>query len=141
MATPPNSKLQSMLQAAVQSIQWTYTIFWQFCPQQGILKWGDGYYNGAIKTRKTVQAVELSIEEASLQRSQQLKELYDLLSAAETNPPPPSAASLSPEDLTDSEWLAGAAYARRQHLWLTGASEVDGKTFSRALLAKVLYHN
>ncbi|KAF2314887.1 hypothetical protein GH714_037068 [Hevea brasiliensis] len=79
-----------MLQA-VQSVQWTYSLFWQFCPQQGILVWGDGYYNGAIKTRKTVQPME----------------------------------------------LPGKAYARRQHVWLTGANEIDSKTFSRAILAKV----
>jgi hypothetical protein len=23
-----------MLQAAVQSVQWTYSLFWQLCPQQ-----------------------------------------------------------------------------------------------------------
>ena len=71
-----------------------------------ILVWADGYYNGAIKTRKTVQPMEVSAEEASLQRSQQLRELYDSLSAGETNPPTrrPSAA-LSPEDLTESEWF------------------------------------
>jgi len=34
--------------------------------------------------------------------------------------------------------LPGTAYARRQHLWLSGANEVDSKTFSRAILAKVL---
>ena len=33
--------------------------------------------------------------------------------------------------------LPGKAYARRQHVWLTGANEVDSKTFSRAILAKV----
>jgi len=38
--------------------------------------------------------------------------------------------------------LPGTAYARRQHLWLTGANEVESRTFSRAILAKVLtnYH-
>ncbi|KAG8663405.1 hypothetical protein MANES_01G208400v8 [Manihot esculenta] len=154
MAAPPNSRLQSMLQAAVQSVQWTYSLFWQVCPHQGILVWGDGYYNGAIKTRKTVQPMEVSAEEASLQRSQQLRELYESLSAGETNQPVrrPSAA-LSPEDLTESEWfylmcvsfsfppgvgLPGKAYARRQHVWLTGANEVDSKTFSRAILAKTV---
>nr|APP94123.1 bHLH2 [Litchi chinensis] len=152
MAGPPSSRLQSMLQEAVQSVQWTYSLFWQLCPQQGILVWGDGYYNGAIKTRKTVQPMEVSAEEASLQRSQQLRELYESLSAGETNQPTkrPSAA-LSPEDLTESEWfylmcvsfsfppgvgLPGKAYTRRQHVWLTGANEVDSKTFSRAILAK-----
>nr|AGO58372.1 basic helix-loop-helix protein [Morella rubra] len=152
MAAPPSSQLQSMLQAAVQSVQWTYSLFWQLCPQQGILVWADGYYNGAIKTRKTVQPMEVSAEEASLQRSQQLRELYDSLSAAETNQPARRpCAALSPEDLTESEWfylmcvsfsfppgvgIPGKAYARRQHVWLTGANDVDSKTFSRAILAK-----
>ncbi|KAL4326386.1 hypothetical protein GQ457_11G002840 [Hibiscus cannabinus] len=153
-AAAPSSRLQKMLQAAVQSVQWTYSLFWQICPQQGILIWSDGYYNGAIKTRKTVQPMEVSTEEASLQRSQQLRELYESLSLGETNQPArrPSAA-LSPEDLTESEWfylmcvsfsfppgvgLPGKAYARRQHVWLTGANEVDSRTFSRAILAKTV---
>lgn len=150
--SPLGSKLQNMLQAAVQSVQWTYSLFWQLCPQQLILVWGDGYYNGSIKTRKTVQPMEVSAEEASLQRSQQLRELYESLSAGETNPPTRRpCASLSPEDLTESEWfylmcvsfsfppgvgLPGRAYTKRQHVWLTGANEVDSKTFSRAILAK-----
>ncbi|XP_004290663.1 PREDICTED: basic helix-loop-helix protein A isoform X1 [Fragaria vesca subsp. vesca] len=154
MATPPpsSSRLRGMLQSAVQSVQWTYSLFWQICPQQGMLIWADGYYNGAIKTRKTVQPMEVSSEEASLQRSQQLRELYDTLSAGETNQPARRpCAALSPEDLTESEWfylmcvsfsfppgvgLPGKAYSRRQHVWLTGANEVDSKTFSRAILAK-----
>ncbi|KAK6940834.1 Myc-type, basic helix-loop-helix (bHLH) domain [Dillenia turbinata] len=152
MAAPPSGRLQNMLQSAVQAVHWTYSLFWRLCPQQGMLVWGDGYYNGAIKTRKTVQPMEVSAEEASLQRSQQLRELYDSLSAGETNQPArrPSAA-LSPEDLTESEWfylmcvsfsfspgvgLPGKAFARRQHVWLTGANEVDSKVFSRAILAK-----
>ncbi|KAK6141420.1 hypothetical protein DH2020_024825 [Rehmannia glutinosa] len=153
MAEPPKSRLQSMLQAAVQSVQWTYSLFWQFCPQQGILVWSDGYYNGAIKTRKTVQPIEVTTEEATLQRSQQLRELYESLSAGETGQQTrrPSAA-LSPEDLTESEWfylmcvsfsfapgvgVPGKAYVKRQHVWLTRANEVDSKVFSRAILAKV----
>ncbi|XVF32594.1 hypothetical protein REPUB_Repub17cG0095700 [Reevesia pubescens] len=154
MAAPPSSSLQNMLQAAVQSVQWTYSIFWQICPQQGILIWSDGYYNGAIKTRKTVQPMEVTAEEASLQRSQQLRELYESLSIGETNQPARRpCAALSPEDLTESEWfylmcvsfsfppgvgLPGKAYARRQHVWLTGANEVDSKIFARAILAKTV---
>ncbi|KAL8143129.1 hypothetical protein V2J09_016161 [Rumex salicifolius] len=157
VAPPPgNAHLQQMLQSAVQAVQWTYTIFWQFCPQQGVLVWSDGYYNGAIKTRKTVQPMEVSAEEASLQRSQQLRELYDSLSAGETNPLQPArrpSAALSPEDLTETEWfylmcvsfsfppavgLPGKAYSKRQHVWLTGAHEVDSKVFSRAILAKTV---
>ncbi|KAJ6736088.1 TRANSCRIPTION FACTOR TT8 [Salix viminalis] len=154
MATPPSSRLQTMLQAAVQSVQWTYSLFWQMCPQQGILLWGDGYYNGPIKTRKTVQPMEVTTEEASLQRSQQLRELYDSLSIGETSQPSRRpCAALSPEDLTETEWfylmcvsfsfppgvgLPGKAYARRRHVWLTGTNEIDSKTFSRAILAKTV---
>ncbi|KAM7257837.1 hypothetical protein ACFE04_013578 [Oxalis oulophora] len=106
MAGPGSSRLQNMLQAAVQSINWTYSLFWQICPRQGVLVWTDGYYNGAIKTRKTVEAVEVSAEEASLQRSQQLRDLYDSLSIGETNQPARRPyAALSPEDLTESEWF------------------------------------
>ncbi|NP_001312042.1 basic helix-loop-helix protein A-like [Nicotiana tabacum] len=149
---PPNSQMKTMLQKAVQSVQWTYTLFWQLCPQQGALVWRDGYYNGAIKTRKTVQPMEVSAEEASLHRSQQLRELYESLSAGESNQPArrPSAA-LSPEDLTESEWfylmcvsfsfppgigLPGKAYSKKHHIWIMGANEVDSKVFCRAILAK-----
>ncbi|XP_074312150.1 transcription factor BHLH42 isoform X2 [Silene latifolia] len=146
-------QLQQMLQSAVQAVQWTYSLFWQFCPQQGILQWAAGYYNGAIKTRKTVQpSMDVTTEEVSFQRSQQLRELYDSLSAGESNQHGrrPTAA-LSPEDLTETEWfylmcvsfsfppgvgLPGRAYAKGQHAWLTGANEVDSKEFSRAILAK-----
>ncbi|KAJ8453250.1 hypothetical protein Cgig2_008134 [Carnegiea gigantea] len=154
MGGPNGSRLQQMLQAAVQAVQWTYSLFWRFCPQQGMLVWEDGYYNGAIKTRKTVQPMEVSAEEASLQRSQQLRELYDSLAAGESSQPPARrpCAALSPEDLTESEWfylmcvsfsfppgvgLPGKAYAKCQHVWLTGANEVDSSVFSRAILAKV----
>ncbi|GMP99837.1 hypothetical protein CsSME_00047160 [Camellia sinensis var. sinensis] len=107
MEAPPSSRLQSMLQTAVQTVQWTYSLFWQLCPdQQGMLVWGEGYYNGAIKTRKTVQPMEVSSEEASLQRSQQLMELYESLSAGESNQQTRRpCASLSPEDLTELEWF------------------------------------
>nr|XP_010906882.1 basic helix-loop-helix protein A isoform X2 [Elaeis guineensis] len=152
MVAPQSTKLQQTLQEVVQSVQWTYSLFWQLCPQQGILVWGEGYYNGAIKTRKTVQPMEVSTEEASLQRSQQLRELYESLSAGEANQPARRpCAALSPEDLTESEWfylmcvsfsfppgvgLPGKAFAKRRHVWLTRANEADSKIFSRAILAK-----
>lgn len=149
---PSSLQLQTMLQNSVQSVKWTYSLFWQFCPQQGVLVWRDGYYNGAIKTRKTVQPMEVSAEEASLHRSQQLRELYESLSAGDSNQPArrPSAA-LSPEDLTESEWfylmcvsfsfppaigLPGKAYSKKHHIWIMGANEVDSKVFCRAILAK-----
>ncbi|XP_011625677.1 basic helix-loop-helix protein A isoform X2 [Amborella trichopoda] len=146
------AQLQRLLQLAVQSVQWTYSVFWQICPQQGVLIWGDGYYNGAIKTRKTVQPMEVNAEEVCLQRSQQLRELYDSLSAGETNQPSKRpCAALSPEDLTESEWfylmcisftfplgigIPGRAASRRHYIWLTGANEEDSKVFTRAILAK-----
>lgn len=37
--------------------------------------------------------------------------------------------------------LPGKAYTKRQHVWLTGANEVDSKTFSRAILAKARTHH
>ena len=75
------------------------------CEHFRVLEWGDGYYNGDIKTRKTVQAVELNDDQLGLQRSEQLRELYESLSAGDSGPQArrPSAA-LSPEDLTDTEW-------------------------------------
>ncbi|KAL0371323.1 UNVERIFIED_CONTAM: basic helix-loop-helix protein A [Sesamum angustifolium] len=66
---PAKSRLQSMLQAAVQAVHWTYSLFWQLCPQQR---------------------------------------------------------------------LPGKAYAKRQHIWLSRAYEVDSKIFSRAILAKTV---
>ncbi|RZS27844.1 hypothetical protein BHM03_00061372, partial [Ensete ventricosum] len=144
MVAPPSTSLQQTLQAVVQSVQWTYSLFWQPCPRQGILVWGDGYYNGSIKTRKTVQPVEVSTEEASLQRSQQLRELYESLSLGEANVPARRpCAALSPEDLTEAEWfyLMCISFSfppgvGQRHVWLTRANEVDSKVFSRAILAK-----
>nr|WCS41527.1 bHLH transcription factor 3 [Iris laevigata] len=150
-----SSNLQQLLQLLVQSVHWTYSLFWHLCPQQGILVWGDGYYNGAIKTRKTVQPMEVSAEKASLQRSQQLRDLYESLSgageAAGGQPARRPSASLSPEDLTETEWfylmcvsftfnpgdgLPGKAFETQRHVWLTRANEADSKVFSRAILAK-----
>ncbi|KAL6986257.1 endoglucanase 3 [Sarracenia purpurea var. burkii] len=98
--------LRKQLAVAVRSIQWSYAIFWSISSAEpGMLEWGDGYYNGDIKTRKTIQAVEFNADQLGLQRSEQLRELYGSLSAGESSPQArrPSAA-LSPEDLTDTEW-------------------------------------
>ncbi|MED6181171.1 hypothetical protein PIB30_016923 [Stylosanthes scabra] len=160
-----------MLQAAVQSLHWTYTLFWQFSSQQRVLKWSDGFYNGEIKVRRTVEAMDdvkssssSEDEEASLQRTNQLRDLYYELLLSDgashgdivANEPPATprpCTALSPEDLSESEWyylmcvsfsfppgvgLPGKAYARRQHVWLEGANEADTKTFSRAILAKTV---
>ncbi|XP_023636554.1 transcription factor TT8 isoform X2 [Capsella rubella] len=144
-------ELQGLLKAAVQSVEWTYSVFWQYCPQQRVLVWGNGYYNGAIKTRKTTQPAEVTAEEAALERSQQLRELYETLLAGESTSEARACTALSPEDLTETEWfylmcvsfsfpppsgMPGKAYGRRKHVWLSSANEVDSKTFSRAILAK-----
>ncbi|KAL8543623.1 hypothetical protein ACS0TY_004262 [Phlomoides rotata] len=148
---PENLRMQLAL--AVRSIQWSYAIFWSFSSTQlGVLEWGDGYYNGDIKTRKTVQATEMSTDQLGLQRSDQLRELYESLSLGETTPQAKRpTASLSPEDLTDAEWyflvcmsfvfnvdqgFPGKALAKNQPVWLCNAHRADTKVFSRSLLAK-----
>lgn len=145
--------LSKQLAVAVRSIQWSYAIFWSLSTrQQGVLEWSGGYYNGDIKTRKTVQEMELKADKMGLQRSEQLRELYESLLEGETDQQSkrPSAA-LSPEDLSDAEWyylvcmsfvfnpgegLPGRALANGQSIWLCDAQYADSKVFSRSLLAK-----
>ncbi|GAV83868.1 HLH domain-containing protein/bHLH-MYC_N domain-containing protein [Cephalotus follicularis] len=154
MATLPES-LKKQLALAVRSIQWSYAMFWSISVRQpGVLEWGDGYYNGDIKTRKTVQSMEINADQLGLQRSEQLRELYESLSVVESSPQArrPSA-SLSPEDLSDTEWyylvcmsfvfnigqgLPGRTLANGQPIWLCNAHYADSKVFSRSLLAKTV---
>nr|QPB72533.1 basic helix-loop-helix transcription factor [Clarkia gracilis subsp. sonomensis]QPB72534.1 basic helix-loop-helix transcription factor [Clarkia gracilis subsp. sonomensis] len=150
-SVPENLKEQ--LSLAVRNIQWSYAIFWSIsATQPGVLEWGEGYYNGDIKTRKTIQAVEFNAEELGLQRSEQLRELYDSLSAGESSPHcKRPCAALSPEDLSDAEWyylvcmsfvfdfgqcLPGRTLATGEHFWLCNAHSADSKIFTRSLLAK-----
>ncbi|URE04034.1 anthocyanin regulatory Lc protein [Musa troglodytarum] len=118
-----------------------------------VLEWCGGFYNGQIKTRKTIQLRELEADQMSLQRSEQLRDLYESLSSGNSNQQMRRAcAALSPEDLTDAEWyylicmsfafnigqgLPGKAFVDNQHIWLNGAQFADCKIFSRSLLAKV----
>ncbi|KAL1569080.1 endoglucanase 3, variant 2 [Salvia divinorum] len=145
--------LGKQLALAVRSTQWSYAIFWSFSAKKsGALGWSEGFYNGDIKTRKTVQAVELNLDPLGLQRTDQLRELFESLSLGESSPQPkrPTAA-LSPEDLTDTEWyflvcmsfvfnvgqgLPGRSYAENETIWLHNAHLADTKLFSRSLLAK-----
>ncbi|KAE8733323.1 Anthocyanin regulatory Lc protein [Hibiscus syriacus] len=145
--------LRKQLAVAVRSIQWSYAIFWSLsATQQGELQWGDGYYNGDIKTRKTVQAFELKADKIGLQRSEQLRELYESLLEGDTDQTKRPSAALSPEDLSDTEWyylvcmsfgfdtgqgLPGRALASGETIWLCNAQHADSKVFSRSLLAKV----
>ncbi|XP_038888193.1 transcription factor BHLH42 [Benincasa hispida] len=150
--------MEGMLQFAVQSVEWTYSLFWRFSTQQRMLIWGNGFYNGPIKTTKTVHPAAGATTTTqhhqhsaslSLHRTHQLTDLYNSLSAADTCRP--TSAALSPEDLTESEWfyllclsfsfppglgLPGKAYSKNKHVWVTGANEIDSKIFSRAILAK-----
>ncbi|KAB2002929.1 hypothetical protein ES319_D11G097200v1 [Gossypium barbadense] len=144
--------LRKQLAVAVRSIQWSYAIFWSLsATQQGEIQWGDGYYNGDIKTRKTVQALELKADKIGLQRSEQLRELYESLLEGETDQNKRPSAALSPEDLSDTEWyylvcmsfvftpgqgLPGKAFANGETIWLCNAQYADSKIFSRSLLAK-----
>ncbi|XP_057752018.1 transcription factor GLABRA 3 isoform X1 [Arachis stenosperma] len=145
---------KEQLALSVRSIQWSYAIFWSTSSTQPgrVLSWGEGYYNGDIKTRKTSQGVELNSDQIGLQRSEQLRELYKSLKTVEASPQTkrPSAA-LSPEDLTDTEWyylvcmsfvfnigqgLPGKALAKGEPIWLCDAPSSDCRDFSRCLLAK-----
>ncbi|KAL3604109.1 hypothetical protein D5086_004968 [Populus alba] len=147
-------KLRKQLAVAVRSVQWSYAIFWSLSTRQkGVLEWGDGYYNGDIKTRK-VQATELKADKIGLQRSEQLRELYkSLLGGDDGQQAKRSSPALSPEDLSDEEWyylvcmsfvfnpgegLPGRALASKQTIWLCNAQYADSKVFSRSLLAKTV---
>ncbi|KAJ6320354.1 hypothetical protein OIU78_015695 [Salix suchowensis] len=146
--------LRKQLAVAVRSVQWSYAIFWsQSTRQQGVLEWGDGYYNGDIKTRK-VEAMELKPDKIGLQRSEDLRELYKSLLGGETDLQAKSSSPvLSPEDLSDEEWfylvcmsfvfnpgegLPGRALTNKQPIWLCNAQYADSKVFSRSLLAKTV---
>ncbi|XVE77141.1 hypothetical protein DITRI_Ditri13aG0037800 [Diplodiscus trichospermus] len=146
--------LRKQLAVTVRSIQWSYAIFWSLsATQQGVLQWGDGYYNGDIKTRKTVQTMELRADKMGLQRSEQLRELYESLLEEEADQTKRSSAALSPEDLSDAEWyylvcmsfvfnpgesLPGRVFANGETIWLCNAQYADSKIFSRSLLAKTV---
>ncbi|KAJ4746685.1 basic helix-loop-helix (bHLH) DNA-binding superfamily protein [Rhynchospora pubera] len=146
-------RFRRQLAAVVRNFQWSYAIFWSISTTQPeVLVWSAGYYNGDIKTRKTTQPMEFKDDEMGLERSEQLRELYISLSAGDTNQQckRPSA-SLSPEDLTDTEWyylvcmsftfgpgrgLPGKVLASNEQIWLCNAQFADSKTFTRSLLAK-----
>lgn len=149
-----STKLRTKLAVAVKSIQWSYGIFWApSTTKQGSLEWHEAYYNGEIKTRKTVQTMtEQKADKIGFQRSEQLRELYQFLLVSDTDlqAKRPSAA-LSPEDLTDLEWyylvcmsfmfshsqsLPGRALENGETIWLCNAQYADCKVFSRSLLAK-----
>ncbi|KAM0830571.1 hypothetical protein ACQ4PT_066124 [Festuca glaucescens] len=150
----PGKQFRNQLAAAVRSIDWTYAIFWCISTSRpGVLTWKDGFYNGEVKTRKITNSTDLTADQLVLERSEQLRELYQsLLSGECDHRAKRPAASLSPEDLGDAEWyytvcmtyafrpgqgLPGKSFVSNQHVWLCNAQLADTKTFQRALLAKV----
>uniref|UniRef100_A0A7C9A2Q3 2-alkenal reductase (NAD(P)(+)) n=1 Tax=Opuntia streptacantha TaxID=393608 RepID=A0A7C9A2Q3_OPUST len=153
MPETDNLSLKKKLGVAVRSVQWSYAIFWAFSTtQQGVLEWGEGHYNGDIKTRKAAQSKDFDAHRLGLQRSEQLRKLYQLLleGESELGTKTPTGA-LSPEDLSNLEWyylvcmsftfkfgqsLPGRALATGQHIWLFDAQSADIRVFSRSLLAK-----
>ncbi|KAK1684562.1 hypothetical protein QYE76_045410 [Lolium multiflorum] len=155
--TPPSpgKRFSNQLAAAVRSINWTYAIFWSMSTSRpGFLTWKDGFYNGEIKTRKITNSTELTADQLVLERSQQLREVYQsLLSGECDHRARRPAASLSPEDLGDAEWyytvcmtyafrpgqgLPGKSFATNEPIWLCNAHFADTKIFQRALLAKTV---
>ncbi|KAM3407220.1 hypothetical protein ACQJBY_000960 [Aegilops geniculata] len=144
-----SGEVQRSLQAVAQGLRWTYALLWQLCPDQGALVWAEGHYNGAIKTRKTVQpavaqaqAQAPAAEAADQARSRQLRELFDSLAreaaagggtgfrdvhgcAQEARRP---SAALAPEDLTETEWfyLMSASYSFPPGVGLPGRAFAKG---------------
>uniref|UniRef100_A0A0D3HK91 Uncharacterized protein n=1 Tax=Oryza barthii TaxID=65489 RepID=A0A0D3HK91_9ORYZ len=112
---PSGKNFRSQLAAAARSISWTYAIFWSISTSRpGVLTWKDGFYNGEIKTRKITSSMNLTADELVLQRSEQLRELYDSLISGECGRRARRpVAALSPEDLGDTElyYLVCMTYA------------------------------
>ncbi|KAF0912174.1 hypothetical protein E2562_013062 [Oryza meyeriana var. granulata] len=134
---PGTKHFRSQLAAAVRSIGWSYAIFWSSTSRPGVLTWNDGFYNGEVKTRKISNSADLTADELVLQRSEQLRELYNsLLSGESDHRARRPVAALSPEDLGDTEWLPGKSFASNGTVWLCNVQSADSKTFLRALLAK-----
>ncbi|PHT76467.1 hypothetical protein T459_19989 [Capsicum annuum] len=75
-----------------------------------VLQWSNGYYNGDIKTRKTVQMEKINEDHLGWQRTELLRELYSspLTGESEEELQPqakrPSVA-LCPEDLIDIDGI------------------------------------
>nr|CAB3487904.1 unnamed protein product [Digitaria exilis] len=151
----PERKLRNQLASAVRSINWSYALFWSISSTQpGILEWTNGFYNDEVKTRKIANSTELTANQLVMQRSEQLRELYEALLSGECDRRMARPiASLSPEDLGDTEWyyvlcmtytfqpgqgLPGRSFASNEHIWLCNAHLADSKAFPRALLAKTI---
>ncbi|RRT43931.1 hypothetical protein B296_00029366 [Ensete ventricosum] len=91
------------LPSYIWSVNWLERLF--RCFFVSVLEWSEGSYNGEIKTRKTTQSTEPDTDQMGLQRSKELRDLYESLLSGDSNRQirRPST-SLSPEDLTEAEW-------------------------------------
>ncbi|KAJ0250025.1 Transcription factor MYC1 [Hirschfeldia incana] len=157
------SLLSKQLAVAVESVQWSYAIFWSSSPtQSGVLEWREGCYNGEMKKRK--KRYEAHYKHV-LQRSNQLRTLYLCMREGDStttistthddddyhNCNSKTSMMLSPDDLSDEEWyylvcmsyvfspsqcLPGKALATGETIWLCNAQYADSKLFSRSLLAR-----
>jgi len=147
------ARLRFQMKAALQSIGWTYSVFWKFSAQQGMLVWNNGFFNGDFEMKEIGQGMEPLEDEMHEKRTLQLRELFQSLSARGSNnlPTRQQYSLLSPEDLTDAEWfyltcmsydfrhsvgLPGVTLERRSPVWVSNAGEAHTKLFKRHLLAK-----
>ncbi|KAF3649204.1 hypothetical protein FXO38_17790 [Capsicum annuum] len=92
-----------------QSLSWDIVLKYGIV-SSCVLEWSDGYYNGNIKTRKTVQPEEVNEDQLGLQKTEQLRELCSSLLTGESEEDlQPQAkrlsAALCPEDLIDIDGI------------------------------------
>jgi hypothetical protein len=81
-----------------------------------ILTWTDGFYNGEVKTTKIANSAKLTANQLIMRRSEQLRELYEALCSGKCDRRAARpVASLSPEDLGNTEWyyMVSMTYAFR----------------------------
>ncbi|PHT68675.1 hypothetical protein T459_28162 [Capsicum annuum] len=92
-----------------QSLSWDIVLKYGIV-SSCVLEWSDGYYNGNIKTRKTVQPEEVNEDQLGLQKTEQLRELCSSLLTGESEEdlqPQDKrlSAALCPEDLIDIDGI------------------------------------
>jgi len=58
VAGAEKKELQGLLKTAVQSVDWTYSVFWQFCPQQRLVSY---LYSSFISHNTTIISISVYI--------------------------------------------------------------------------------
>ncbi|KAL9245377.1 hypothetical protein vseg_019039 [Gypsophila vaccaria] len=147
--------MRNQLANMVTNTEWSYAIFWTVSTtEEGVIEWGEGYYNGETKKRKTSSKYK---DDVGIQRSEQLRKVYEsllqgkLCEQGKKRTSSSSVATLCMDELSHLEWfymlcmsfsfnfgqsLPGRAYATGQHIWLCDAQTADSDVFTRSLLAK-----